>query len=1650
MNKVLMKQKLSLLLATLMLLIALPVRGANGDTFDYAYQGFNYGFVVVDEAAKTCATIPGEFHSRQTYSGERMYYSSGIMELPANPRNQDGTIYKLVAISDYSFPHSGMKELIIPEGVKTIGQGAFYQCGNLMSVVLPSTLTSIGMTYDPYPSMDVVPEVGDFFGAFESCTKLSSINAPASLKTIGLRTFYDCQMLTSFNFSNVSNIIRYAFAASGIKTVTLPAMTTLDRYAFNSCKSLTDVTINGKITNFGKGVFMSCSVLADARIHKTNVSIPDQTFYNCERLSSVSIPLSATSIGQLAFYDCVSLKDLNLSSCTSLREIKANAFRNCSSIATLSLPSSLTTIGDYAFYDNTAAKTLTLPGKLESIGRMAFYDWIGLTSLYVPASVKMMGYGAFAGCSSLTELTLAEGITEIPESAFQSCAKLAKVTLPSTLQIIGPSAFKNANITELTLPESVTEIGANAFAGQSLLKYVMYQTKGTIPAISANTFYINSGQTPLYVANGRKTAFKSAPGWSSFDVQEISIYFAEPLIVATESDAHPMSGPNGDQIRFARDLAVVSAPVGFDNVNYTSSNPGVAYVGDGKWPYYDPTQGGVVFSDKKGILLAGSTGTAVITATLTQYNIKATCTVTVVPNNFDDGTFTYSTTVSPYGTPPTPDNPFGTYAVAVTGTVGEAPEILNLPQEVTFADCTFPVVAVGGSSFSGKYAKTIKSIIIPSNIVKIEYDAFQNLPELESVYVEPRTGTWDWSEYNSADWRYPQMQGGVFRNCPNLKNVVWCAEYASVESYEFYNDDVQILVAEIADNRDKYANKDNFIKSEITVIPSTSKVANGMVVSADGKLTKLIPSISGMVSIPDTIPGSTNKITAIDANAFRNNSMITEVVLPSTITSIGASAFEGCSNLEYVNIPSAVTHIGNHAFRNSGITEIELSDNVTTTGSELFAGCVNLTSAKLGNKTGVIGNGMFKGCSKLGGINIPASVTAIGEEAFYNCSELAYAHIGSNVSSIGNNAFYGCAKLAALNIPNKVKTIGSGAFNGCAALTDVIVPNSVTSIGASAFANCPEVKNVIIGTGVTSLDNTVFAQSAKVDLAMLPAGVAKTCFPSSAQGNVNNYPREEALVIEDSGLVYTTGANGGTLIAVPANIQDGFEIPAGVKTIQAGAFKDCTTITSITIPSTVKNIEEGAFEGCTNLWSVSIEEGVETIGDGAFRGCTALETVTIPSTVATIGQNAFFGCENLTALKISEGVKTIGANAFSGCQALTEVMIPNSVTTINNGAFAQCPNIESVVVGTGVTSIGNSVFAQSTKVSTVLMPEGTVSGIPTNSEQTVMQYPKEDTLVIRPNGMIYTENAVSGGRLIKVPDYLSGTFTVPEGITEIGDGAFRGCSGITNVIFPENLTSIGDNAFEGCTNLDAVILPDSVNEIGSGAFKDCDHLSIVIAGSGLKTVGSDPFDGCDIFRALLVPDNISINANVEQLRKYPDGEVVLFDKESGLITTERGTLVHVPETTEGEFIIPDNINKVYYAAFENCDRMTAVVIPAGVTSIEENAFKGCTALEDVEIADGVTSIGKDAFAGCSKLDVIIIPNSVESIGQGAFSGCSDLSTIVIGSGVKTTGSGIFSGCENLSSVLIPEGLTLTSIDLPKRILLNIPPATPLLLMRNQA
>ncbi len=198
---------------------------------------------------------------------------------------------------------------------------------------------------------------------------------------------------------------------------------------------------------------------------------------------------------------------------------------------------------------------------------------------------------------------------------------------------------------------------------------------------------------------------------------------------------------------------------------------------------------------------------------------------------------------------------------------------------------------------------------------------------------------------------------------------------------------------------------------------------------------------------------------------------------------------------------------------------------------------------------------------------------------------------------------------------------------------------------------------------------------------------------------------------------------------------------------------------------------------------------------------------------------------------------------------------------------------------------------------------------------------------------------------------------LPEGITEISDGAFWHCTKLYSVNISSTVRTIGNKAFWQCSSLISVNLPEGIKSIGDYAFNNCHLLESIAFPSTLTSIGRYVFFYCQSLK------NIDVALSNTAFTTF-DG--VLFTK-------DMKTIVCYPGAHSEEYSLPSHTSKIGNGAFATCSSLKTVTLHDGVTSIGDYGFFNNTSLETITVPSSVSSIGASAFADCTALTAIKTP-----------------------------------------------------------------------------
>lgn len=291
---------------------------------------------------------------------------------------------------------------------------------------------------------------------------------------------------------------------------------------------------------------------------------------------------------------------------------------------------------------------------------------------------------------------------------------------------------------------------------------------------------------------------------------------------------------------------------------------------------------------------------------------------------------------------------------------------------------------------------------------------------------------------------------------------------------------------------------------------------------------------------------------------------------------------------------------------------------------------------------------------------------------------------------------------------------------------------------------------------------------------------------------------------------------------------------------------------------------------------------------------------------------------------------------------------------------------------------------------------------------------------------------------------LGGDIVLPNTVTKIDNEALKGNDNIVSITIPGSVKDIGNNAFEGCTKLERVIFtnPEETNEnliIRLSAFQNCKKLTECEIPARAYQVVGNIFKGCTsltevkvnaanpyyftqdgvLFGPALVNYEPQYN-DAYALQSYPAGRegaytipATVHGKEidqiwtSGFEGASGLTGISIPSSIgrlgtaafEGTGLthvtIPDTVQQVDPAVFQNCTKLVSVKFPNGITEIDQYLFANCISLQHVDMPDSITKINIYAFHNCTSLTSLALPKNLSSLSVGCFDKCINLQHVVV-------------------------------------------------------
>lgn len=1271
-------------------------------------------------------------------------------------------------------------------------------------LVIPASITHQGVSY---PVTEIEPK------AFQNCIDITSVIIPNSVNYISYNAFFECSGITSLTIgSSVIDISNGAFAyCSALEEIHFRSANppTLNGNAFLNHNDVPVYVPCGSLLNYsGWGGFTdirgesekvkigSLWYLLDCANHSATVvpELPVPQQITSPLYSNHSCPSGDITIPASVGYGNQTF---------NVTAIGDGAFAYCQNITSIVIPESVTSIGNSAFLSCDVMESLTIGNSVTSIGNEAFGHCLTLESVTIPNSVISIGNNAFEHCYSLTSVTIGNSVTTIGNEAFISCIALSSLTIGNSVTSLGnKSFFACYYLSSLTIGNSVTTIGNEAFSGCNHLTEV-HLLPSNPPSLGSDVFIGVPHNIPLYVPCGTLSDYLSASGWSSFtNIQNEDDCFTV-TVSANNPEMGTTEGGNGYYLYWAEPTLTATPKCGYRFVHWINVD-GDEVSTDAEFTFVvtRDTSLTAVFEAADRVLIDG------LWYSLDQEHSTAK----VVPEK---------------NTPPyyeTDHKPTGA---------------LVIPSSVTYCNNDYTVTAIDVNAFYS-CSNLTGTLVIPNTVTSIGMNAFYkctgltgplNLPE--SIVSLGKSAFNRCSGFSSLTLpnSISNIDDGTFSKCTGLSgtlvipgSVVNIGRNAFEECTGFSGSLViPNSVRRIRDGAFYYCNH----ITGLTIGNAVTNIDDAAFRSCTGLESIVVqcatpPTLGSNVfnqcptDIPVTVP--CNSVVAYQAtNGWSSFSHIQEAsTCPRTVTATSADEAMGTvtgggtytpgSTATLTATPACFHRFVRWKNTNDETVSTDASFDLTVTHDTALTAVFRATDTVLinglwyrlnqTNHTATVvpetkHNPYYVNTPKpTGELAIPSivsycgndyTVTKIGANAFFNCTGLTgNVTIPNTVTSISEYAFFFCNGITSLTIGSAVSSIDVLAFRFCARLQSIVVHSATPpTLGANAFANCPT------DIPVTVPCNSVAAyQAANRWSNFTHIQEASTC-THTVTVTVDN----PAMGTVSGGGTYTVGTTA-TLTATP-NCGYRFVQWNSNGTLASAdnpyffTVTHDTALTALFEAVATTGIQQECSTGQTLIYSIDCSNLTATL-TGHGDNCTG--TLAIPESIIVNG--------------IEFSVTAIGEQAFKDCSGLTGTLtIPSTVTTIGNGAFQGCSGFTgTLTIPSSVTSIGIWAFSSCSGFTGIVVENGNP------------QYDSRNNC----NAIINASNTLVAGCQNTV---------IPNTVTTIGDGAFKGCTTLTSVTIPTSVTRIDFWAFSGCTGLTTLTIPGSVTNLGNYAFAFCGNLT---------------------------------------------------------------------------------------------------------------------------------------------------------------------------------------------------------------------------------
>ena len=888
----------------------------------------------------------------------------------------------LETIRDFAFYYTNISNLVLPDGLQTIGKASFVWniTKNIRSLTLPANILSIGeYAFGGQPqNLNWSWNDGDNLRAMLQRLTIDTIYvhmAPYTIPDNALGTRTTTTLVVPKNTRDIystakgwritPNVIEGDWEAEYDKTPFYKGDDTIEEgmtvtqggityklYAKEGRKAhlysdLKDYP--NDIINLQEEIYFRANnyILAGVEMFKSNrivdLVLPKTitTIKNIKNgVKTLNVPTGVTSISDMQ--ESADLYDFKVAGDNqSYKDVFGVLFskdqktlvympfgRNSQVNLDYTVPNGTTTIGENAFYKMTNLAALKFPEGVVEIKSSAFYNCSGLQSITFIKGLKTIGQNSFNGCSSVQALVFPEGLNEIGSSAFYGCTSLVTISFAEGLKTIGSSAFERcSNLVNVQFPSTLETIRDFAFYYTNISNLVLpdgLQTIGKASFVWNITKNIRSLTLPANILSIGEYAFGGQPqnlNWSWNDGDNLRAMLQRLTIDTIYVHMAPYTIP--DNALGTRTTTTLVVPKNTRDIYSTAKGWRITpNIIEGDWEAeYDKS----LFQRGDDTIEEGMT--------ITQNGI------------------TYKLYAKE-----------GRKAHLYSDLTDYSKDSIILPEKIYFRANNYNVAGV--DMFK---SNRIVDLVLPNAITSIK-----------------------------------SIKSGV-----KTLNIP-----ASVNSISDMHESADLQEFKVDINNKTYCD------------------ADGVLYSKDKTYLYYMPyARNKQDQFSYTIPDGT---TTIGEYAFYKMTNISRIQTNSELQVIKDYAFQGCTNIGKIGFAKGLKKIGSHNFSGcTSLTQLSFPENMEEIGASAFYGCTSLVSVTIGEGLKTIGTSAFEKCSSLLKVQLPSSLEIINDFAFYY-TNITNLTLPEKLQTLGKASFVWntTKKIQSMTIPANVQTIGEYAFGG--------------------------------------------------------------------------------------------------------------------------------------------------------------------------------------------------------------------------------------------------------------------------------------------------------------------------------------------------------------------------------------------------------------------------------------------------------------------------------------------------------------------------------------------------------------------------------------------------------------------------------------------